>query len=133
MPIEHIQPPGLFQAQGMSHVVTASGRLAFVAGQGPYDEHFRLVGAGDYRAQTLQAFHNLRLALAAVGATPAQVVSSSMYVVGLTAEVTEVFVSAMNEALDGQPFPPHASSLIGVSQLAYPEMLVEIAAVAALD
>jgi enamine deaminase RidA (YjgF/YER057c/UK114 family) len=133
MPIQHFQPQGLFKAEGMSHVVVSSGRLAFIAGQGAYDENFQLVGAGDHYAQTVQALNNLKLALAAVGATPEQVVSCSFYVVGLNAEVTEVFVRAMQHALDGKPFPPNASSLIGVAQLAYPDMLVEIAAIAALD
>lgn len=135
MTVEHVQPQGLFSAQGMgmSHVVVSAGRLAHIAGQGAYNERFELVGAGDYFAQTVQAFNNLKLALAAVGATPDKVVSSTFYIAGLTAEVTETFVRAMNEALDGNPFPPNASTLVGVQQLAYPEMLVEIAAVAAVD
>lgn len=133
MGIKHIQPAGLFQAEGMSHVVVATGRTAYIAGQGPYDEHFQLVGAGDLFRQTLQAFKNLRLALEAVGASPRQVVSSTIYVVGLTAESTDLFVRAMNQALDGEPFPPNASTLVGVTQLAYPEMLIEISAIAALD
>lgn len=133
MPIQHVQPEQLYPAQGMSHVVVSSGRLAFIAGQGPYDADFQLVGAGDYVAQTVQAYTNLKLALAAVGATPAQVVSSTIYLVGLNDAVTEQFVQAMNQALDGEPFPPHASTLVGVARLAYAEMLVEISAVAALD
>ncbi|WP_116368132.1 RidA family protein [Parahaliea mediterranea] len=133
MAIKHIQPRGLFTAKGMSHVVVSEGRLAHIAGQGAYDEHFTLIGAGDYVAQTIQAYQNLRQALAAVGARPEQVVSSTIYLVGLNAQVTEQFVSAMNQALDGKPFPAHASTLVGVSQLAYPDMLVEISAVAALD
>lgn len=91
MNIEHLQPEGLFPAQGMSHVVIASGRTAYIAGQGAFDEHFRLVGDGD------------------------------------------LFVQAMHQALDGAPFPPNASTLVGVSQLAYPEMMIEISAIAALD
>jgi enamine deaminase RidA (YjgF/YER057c/UK114 family) len=34
---------------------------------------------------------------------------------------------------DGEPFPPNASSLIGVARLGHPEMLVEISAIAVLD
>lgn len=135
MTVEHMQPEGLFSSQdlGMSHVVVSSGRLAHIAGQGAFNARFELVGAGDYFAQTVQAFTNLKLALAAVGAAPEDVVSSTFYIAGLTGDVTETFVQAMNEALDGKPFPPNASTLIGVQQLAYPEMLVEISAVAAVD
>ena len=132
MNIEHIQPRGLFQAEGMSHVVVATGRTAYIAGQGAYDEQFQLVGRGDLFKQALQAFSNLRIALQAVGATPQSVVSSTIYIVDLTPEKTELLVRAMGQALDGEPFPPNAATLVGVTQLAYPEMLIEISAIAVL-
>jgi 2-iminobutanoate/2-iminopropanoate deaminase len=132
MTIEHLQPSGLFPAQGMSHVVVATGRTAYIAGQGAYDENFQLVGRGDLFTQTLQVFSNLRAALQAVGATPQQIVASTIYIVDLTAEKTDTLVRAMGQALDGEPFPPNASTLVGVTQLAYPEMLIEISAIAVL-
>jgi len=131
MSIEHISPDGLFRIDGFSQLVTASpGQLAFIAGQGAFDADFNLIGADDLRAQTLQAFANLRVALASVGAAPEHVVSSTMYVVEMTPEKVNVFARAMNEALDGQPFPPNASSMIGVQSLAMEGMLVEISAIA---
>ena len=134
MTIEHVQPPGLFKAEGFSQVVVGSGRrLAFIAGQGAYDAEFKLVGPGDHHAQAAQAFRNLAKALEALGATPAQIVSTTMYVVGLTPAVLEQFSRAMNEALGGKPFPPNAATLVGVEKLAFPDMLVEIAAIALLD
>ena len=38
----------------------------------------------------------------------------------------------MNEALDGKPFPPNASTLVGLQSLAFPGMLVEICATAVI-
>ncbi len=55
-----------------------------------------------------------------------------MYIVELTPEKVDTFARAMAEALDGKPFPPNASSMIGVQGLAAEGMLVEISAVAAL-
>jgi len=134
MTIKHVQPPGLLEAEGFSQVVVGTGRrLAFIAGQGAYDAQFNLIGGGDHFAQTVQAFRNLATALDAVGAKPEQVVSSTMYIVGLTPETLERFTSAMSQALDGRRFPPNASSLIGVERLAHPDMLVEISAVALLE
>ncbi|MEE8166337.1 MAG: RidA family protein [Myxococcota bacterium] len=131
MTIEHISPDGLFQLDGFSQVVTASaGKLAFIAGQGAFDPDLKLVGEGDLHAQTLQAFSNLRVALAAVGAGPEDVVSSNMYVVGMDADAVDTFTRAMNEALDGKPFPPNASTMLGVQSLALGGMLVEISAIA---
>ncbi len=131
MTIEHISPDGLFQLDGFSQVVTASaGKLAFIAGQGAFDSNLKLVGEGDLHAQTLQAFSNLRVALAAVGAGPEDVVSSNMYVVGMDADAVDTFTRAMNEALDGKAFPPNASTMLGVQNLALGGMLVEISAIA---
>lgn len=134
MPNQAINPNSLFKMPGFHQVVTSTGnKTIYVAGQGAYDSEMNLVGAGDYRAQTIKAFQNLALALDAAGASPADVVSSQMYVKGLCPEVTGQFIEAMNEALNGKPFPPNASSLIGVEALGHPDMLVEISAVAVLD
>lgn len=133
MTIKHVNPDSLFHLPGFSQIVVASaGRLAFIAGQGPFNSEFQLVGGDDLYAQTIQAFRNLKAALAAVQAKPSDVVSSTFYVVGLDGEATDIFVAAMNAALDGEPFPPNASTLVGVTRLGHPAMRVEISAVAAI-
>ena len=129
-----INPDTLFKLPGFYQVVTSTGnRTIYVAGQGAYDRDLNLVGEGDIHAQTIQAFKNVSLALAAAGATPDDVVSSVTYVKGLTPRLTGQFVEAMNVALDGKPFPANATSLIGVESLADPGMLVEISVVAVVD
>lgn len=134
MPNQPINPDTLFKMPGFHQVVTSTGNITiYIAGQGAYDSDMNLIGAGDYRAQTIKAFQNLALALEAAGATPSDVVSSHMFVKGLCPEVTSQFVEGMNKALDGNPFPANAASLIGVEALADPDMLVEISAVAVLD
>ena len=134
MAVEHVNPDTLFRLPAFSQIVVAPpGRLAFIAGQGPFDPAFQLVGGDDLKAQTVQAFRNLKAALAAVGATPADVVSSTFYVVDLDGEKTDQFVAGMTAALDGQPFPPNASTLVGVTRLGHPAMKVEISAVAAIS
>ena len=131
MPIEHLAPPGLMPARGYVQAIVASGgRTVYVAGQGAYDAQGRLVGRGDHAAQTRQAFRNVAAALAAAGARAEHVVKATIYVVGLTDEVLAGFARAMDDALDGKPFPPTASTLVGVERLAYTEMLIEIDAIA---
>lgn len=128
-----INPDTLFKMPGFHQVVKTTGQTTiYVAGQGAFDTDMNLVGKGDYRAQAVKAFQNLTLALAAAGATPEDVVSSHMFVKDLSPEATAEFIAGMSEALDGQPFPANASSLIGVAALADPDMLVEISAVAVL-
>jgi enamine deaminase RidA (YjgF/YER057c/UK114 family) len=134
MEIERINPDGLFELEAFTQVVTAGGggRIAFIAGQGAFDADFNLVGPGDLHAQTVQAFRNLRTAVEAIGGSVDQVVSSTMYIVGLDAQKVETFGRAMAEALDGKPFPPNASTMVGVQSLAMEGMLVEISAVAVI-
>jgi len=132
--IEHINPPGLFQLDGFTQIVVASGgRTAYIAGQGAFDKNMTLIGSNDLHAQTVQAFTNLRTSLAALGVGPERVVSSTMYVVDLDDAKAGILVAAMNVALDGAAFPPNASTLVGVTRLGMAGMLVEISAVAILD
>ncbi|HPG26278.1 MAG TPA: RidA family protein [Myxococcota bacterium] len=134
MQIERIDPDSLFKLDAFTQIVTVDGarRLAYIAGQGAFDADFNLVGENDLHAQTVQAFRNLRAAVEAVGGTVEQIVSTTMYIVDLDPGKVEVFGRAMAVALDGKPFPPNASTMVGVQALAGPGMLVEINAVAAI-
>lgn len=132
--IERINPKGLFVLDAFTQIVrTKGGRLAFIAGQGAFDADFNLIGAGDLHAQVVQAFKNLRTAIESLGGTVEQIVSTNMYIVGLDAKKVEIFQQAMAVALDGKPFPPNASTMIGVQSLAGEGMLVEISGVAVVD
>lgn len=134
MKIERVNPDGLFKLDAFTQIVTtkSAGKLAHIAGQGAFDADFNLIGADDLHAQTVQAFRNLRTAVESIGGEVDQIVSTVMYIVDLTPEKVDIFGRAMAEALDGKPFPPNASTMIGVQSLAAPGMLVEISAVAAL-
>ena len=135
MEIERRNPDGLFKLDAFTQIVTAQSadKFAFIAGQGAFDAQFELIGPGDLHAQTVQAFRNLRTAVESLGGGVDQIVSTTMYIVEITPEKVEIFGRAMAEALDGKPFPPNASSMIGVQGLAAPGMLVEISAVAVLS
>lgn len=132
--VERIDPKGLFVLEAFTQIVrTKGGRLAFIAGQGAFDANFRLIGEGDLYVQVIQAFRNLRTAVEAVGGKVEQIVSTNLYIVGLDQKKVETFQRAMAVALDGKPFPPNASTMIGVQALAGEGMLVEISAVAVVD
>ncbi len=135
MTIERVNPNGLFKLEAFTQVVSADavGSVAYIAGQGAFDADFKLVGARDLHAQTVQAFKNLRTAVEAVGGTVGDIVSTNMYIVDISPEKVDTFGRAMAEALDSEPFPPNASTLLGVQGLAAEGMLVEISAVAVLS
>lgn len=123
---------GLLNNPGFSQVVVASGRrTVHTAGQVSIDEAGALVGGNDLSAQTTQAMRNLGLALAAAGATFADVVKITTYVVDYRPEHRVIIGKARAPffAADARP----ASTLVGVAALALPEWLVEIEAVAVID
>jgi enamine deaminase RidA (YjgF/YER057c/UK114 family) len=129
---EYPRPDGLLPNPAYSHVVVASGRrMIYTAGQVPIDEHGNLVGAGDLAAQAAQAMRNVGLALAAAGASYADVVKITTYVVNYQPEHRGV-IGKVRASFFANGTPP-ASTLVGVAALALPEWLVEIEAVAVAD
>lgn len=122
--------PDLSTPRGYSHVVTATGTMVFVSGQIALDKDGKIVGAGDIRAQATQVLQNVKSALAAAGATFADVVKQNTYVVNLNAES----LAAIRE-VRAQFFPagdPPASTLVGVTALAMEGLLIEVEVVAVL-
>lgn len=134
MSVTHINPDSLFKLDGFTQVCVppAGKRLAFVAGQTALGVDFQLQ-AQSFHDQVVFAFRNVVHALDALGATTADIVSMTFYIVGLTDEKFQTFVQAMNVALDGRPFPPNASSVIGVERLALAGLEIEMPAVVAVD
>jgi enamine deaminase RidA (YjgF/YER057c/UK114 family) len=124
-----LNPPSLPPPRGYSQVVIApAGRRVFISGQVAVDSLGAVVGRGDFRAQCVQVFENLDRALRSVGATFADVVSTSMY-------VTDLRHLAILREVRARYLPteaPPASLLVQVVGLYRPELMIEIAAEAAL-
>lgn len=129
---EHLRPEGLPNPPTYSQVVVASGkRTIYVAGQIAVDANGALVGANDLGAQTTQVFHNIGLALAAAGATHADIVKITTFVVNYKPEHRAIIAEA-RAAFFTKGQPP-ASTLLGVTALAAPEWLIEVEAIAVVD
>ena len=130
--VDYPRPVGLLHNAGFSQVAAASGsRTIYTAGQVSIDEHGAPVGGDDLAAQTAQAMRNVGLALAAAGASFANVVKITTYVVDYRPDYRSIIGQARAPFFAGRT--PPASTLIGVSALALPEWLVEIEAVAVID
>lgn len=131
MPKVHVSPTTIHPApnNAYSHaVITEGGRTVFVAGQVPFDVDGSLVGGDDIQSQSRQCFTNLRSALEAVGATAADLVKLTMFVVGYEPSYRAGIIEARNEVL-AFDVPP-ASTLVGIQALATEEILVEVEAIA---
>jgi 2-iminobutanoate/2-iminopropanoate deaminase len=111
---------------GYTHVVvSADGRTAYIAGQVAFDSTGTVVGGGNFQAQAEQVFANLRLALASVGASFGDVVKTTTFITDLKN------LPALREtrARHFDATHPPANSLIPVTTLARPDLLLEIEAV----
>jgi enamine deaminase RidA (YjgF/YER057c/UK114 family) len=130
--IQKFNPPSVHEPSGYSHVtITSAGRLAHLAGQCPLDLAGRVVGYGDFDAQTDQVVANCLAVLAAAGAEPSDVARSIVYVVSPDSGVlSAVWDRLMASAL--APAFTTASTLLGVSALGYTGQLIEIDLTAAL-
>jgi enamine deaminase RidA (YjgF/YER057c/UK114 family) len=112
---------------GYSHVVEArGGRTIFVAGQVALDDQGKIVGEGDFRAQVLQVFENLKARLAEAGATFRDVVKLNYYLT--EASDMQGLRDIRNRYLNTEN--PPASTLVVVKQLFREEFLIEIEAIA---
>ncbi len=108
------------ELQGMQRVLICSG-------QASVDADGRPLHAGDMRAQVTQALDNLETVLQAAGFTLADVVRLNIYTtdVDRMLEAFDVLASRMGGAGGRQ-----ASTLLGVTRLAFPENMVELEATA---
>jgi enamine deaminase RidA (YjgF/YER057c/UK114 family) len=128
---QFFNPSNMHRPRGYTHAVAVDGgRLVFIAGQVAFDQEGNLVGKGDLRAQTEKALDNLVTALAAAGATPADVVKVNTYVVNYGPAAYPIIREARARIFDSQN--PPASTLIGVQALAVEGLLIEIEAIAAV-
>ena len=95
----------------------------YVSGTTATDGSGGFVGVGDVRAQTVQALGNLKVALGAAGADLADVVRTRIFVVNI--DEWEVIGRAHAEFFG---FIRPATTMVEVSRLIAPEVLVEIEA-----
>jgi len=114
-----------------SHGMTAPvGEIVVVAGQVGMDRAGKLVGPGDVSAQTKQALENVNAVLSAAGCGMGDVIRFQTFLTH--ASDIDGFMQARNEAFPGHfpsgVYPPN--TLLIVSRLVKPDLLVEIEAMA---
>ena len=125
----HINPPELTRPTGYTHVVkTSDSRTTiYISGQIAFDKDGKVVGAGDFRAQAVHVFENLKAALAAAGATYENVVK-------VTTFLTDMKPAPVLREVRAKYFGPNppAGTLIQVAGLVVPELLIEVEAIAVI-
>ena len=114
----------------ISHYVDAVrfGNLLFISGIAPLDTHGNLVGSDDVAAQARKVLENIEATLAQAGATFADVLRVTVYLIDVNDRHA---INPVRKEFFGSHRP--ASTLIGVRELAIPGMKVEIEAIAGIS
>ena len=121
----------LIRAKGLSEPIShysdavRAGNTIYVSGQASLDANGNLVGPSDVVAQTRQTLENMKIVLAAAGATLDDVVKVTVYLANRddrpkVNEVRKEYFKANRPA----------STLIEISRFAIEGMLIEIEAIA---
>jgi 2-iminobutanoate/2-iminopropanoate deaminase len=128
--LRHSNPPGMTQPAAYSQVVEANGphRLVFVAGQTGVDAGGR--AAQGFRAQAVQAFENIKTALASLGGTMDNVVRLTTYMTDLEQNADTYREVRASFFTNTSALP--ASTLLQITRLANPSFLIEVEATAIL-
>lgn len=126
---EEINPWEWSKAFGFSQAVKLTGarELLVCSGQTAMGPDGSLPASADMGDQVRVALANVVAVLAAVGMSPADIVKTTIYTTDVDAAIAVIGPEA--HRVLGSSLP--ASTLVGVTRLAYPELRVEIEVTAA--
>lgn len=134
MAIEMLNPDGLPRPEHYRQMSIATGsRTVFLAGQVARTATGEPVGAGDLAAQVEQSYMNVATALAAVGGSFDDVAKLTLYLVDWSGDKLAALGEGVARAaakLGVDPTKP--ITLIPVTALGEPDLLVEVDATAVL-
>jgi enamine deaminase RidA (YjgF/YER057c/UK114 family) len=123
--MQEIRVPGLYEP--MSHYTDANrcGDFLFLSGKPPFDKNGNVVCRGDVVGQARQVLENIKRTLKAAGMAMQDVCTVTVYMIDVRDRPK---INPMRKKYFGKHRP--ASTLVGVTELAVPGMLVEIQAIA---
>lgn len=116
----------------LSHVVKSTGDTQLhLSGLVALDKNAEIVGKNDIKAQTERVLDNIGKALEKTGAEPSDVVRIRVYTLDITSYQENNCHAKVVEFFGEENLP--ASTGIGVTELAHPEFLIEMDALAVLE
>jgi enamine deaminase RidA (YjgF/YER057c/UK114 family) len=127
--VAYINPEGLFRNPAYSQVVVTKGpmKTIYIGGQNATNKEGKVVGKADLKAQAVQTLTNLKIALAAGGASLVNVIKWNVYIV--EGQDARVAFQALQEDLKEMRHPPIITGVY-VAALAQADFLLEMDAVA---
>ena len=106
-------------------VRVTAGSLLFVSGQVSWDKNYKVIGVGDVGKQTVQVLKNIEIILKDNGAALDDIVKMTVFVTNMA--FFEDVARVRNRYFPNQGT---ASTMVEVSHLALPELLIEMDAIA---
>ena len=124
---QYLNPSTMPTPKGFTNVVKVDNTV-YIAGQVGNGPDGSLVGKGDAEAQVRQIWRNMEAALQSVGGSRENIVKTTTYITSIE------HMGAVRKVRDElhQSSNPPTSTLIVVAELASPDYLVEIEAIAVL-
>lgn len=128
--VDFINPKTMPKPVGWTQVVDArASRTIYISGQVGMDASGQVVGNDNFEAQARQMFQNIQAGLESVGLNFSHVVKLGMFITDFShrdtlRKVRDEFVNIEN---------PPASTLVQVSALFMPELMVEADAIAVAE
>ena len=111
---------------GYSQAVKVSDTI-YLAGQVSHDDSGNIVGIGDIAVQMREAYANIENVLAQYGATIDNLVDEVLYVTDMEAAF-DAAVKVRRDVFSG--FPRVSSTIVEIKRLAFPQLMIEIKAIA---
>ena len=108
-----------------------AGNTLYISGSVSWDAEGNIIGEGDMKAQVAQVYTDLKETLEANGATFQNVIKETVFTTDMEAleANNDVRIKFYEEAASAPP----ASTWIGCTCLAAPELMIEIECIALLD
>jgi 2-iminobutanoate/2-iminopropanoate deaminase len=121
--------PGVFEPPTYTQAirVTQAQTILFLSGQVAYTPDGGVAHPGDFKAQARGAYQAIKALVESQGGTMGNVIKLTTFVTDMKYRPD---LSAVREEFFGKKGP--ASTLVQISALAFPEILVEIEAIAVL-
>jgi 2-iminobutanoate/2-iminopropanoate deaminase len=109
--------------------------MVFVGGQVSADSDGNAVGVGDIELQTKNTFENIGRVLRDAGAEWTDIVKLNTYYVfdGEPDELKDYWEKMTRVRMQFLPTPGPSGTAVRVSGLAYPDLLIEVEAIAVID
>jgi len=124
---QYLNPDTMAKSRGYTQVVK-TGNTVYIAGQVSVTSDGNVVGKGEPEAQVRQVWRNLEAAVASAGGSLQNIVKTTTYITSID------YAAAVRQVRDElfRSLHPPTSTLLVISELASPDFMVEIEAIAVI-